>query len=136
MAFKLAFKIELSQGSRYFILRINLHQRLNFPLLYLMIRLLGKKLVHKFPKDNIKFCIFYNGCGSMATYWGQVKVYPKLDGLTFKIGHFDSRQNGTFSRLSSQILCEHVPMSIYIRCPCMDSIGSDFCGTPGFWIYD
>ena len=43
----LATKIELSQENRVFILRPNLHQSLNFPLLYCM---LGKKLVHKLFK--------------------------------------------------------------------------------------
>ena len=45
-------KIELSQGDRFFILRLNLHQSLNFPLLYCMIRLVRKEFVHKFSKVN------------------------------------------------------------------------------------
>ena len=43
-------KIEFLQGNRNFMLRLNLHQKLNFPLLYCMIRLMGKKFVHKFSK--------------------------------------------------------------------------------------
>ena len=43
-------KMELSQGNRNFMLRPNLHQSLNFPLLYCMTRLVGNKLVHKFSR--------------------------------------------------------------------------------------
>ena len=45
------------------VLRLNLHQSLNFPLLHFEQRLLGKKFVHKLPIQHVY--IFNNDCGGM-----------------------------------------------------------------------
>ena len=44
-------KEEVREGDRVIVLRLNLHQSLNFPLLHFEARLLGKKFVHKQKND-------------------------------------------------------------------------------------
>ena len=45
------YKEEVREGDRVIVLRLNLHQSLNFPLLHFEARLLGKKFVHKLKNE-------------------------------------------------------------------------------------